>query len=167
MAGLIIELIETVEQQNSLYEQLLELSAKKKTVIIDNSLEKLQKLLDEESSLIGKCQRLDKQREQLFDDIAFVLNLKREDVTLSKLSAAIKGQPEEKRLTTAKDKAVSLLNKIKGINDVNRYLVEQSLEHIEFNVNLIRSAAGNESYYMDSSGNDIVLPGKVFFDTTQ
>lgn len=159
--------MDTVEEQILIYEALLEIAAKKKVSIVENNIEEVGEYTSEESTLLGKCSRLDKKRDTLFNDIAFVLNKKPEDITLSKLVELIKGQPEEERLTQIHDKAVDTLKKLKKINDLNRTLVETSLEHIDYSMNLIRGALNPQPYYCDLAGNEINLSGKMLFDTKQ
>lgn len=167
MAGLIEELMNTVDKQIDIYEELLEIAAKKKVSIVENRVEDLAEFTAVENTLLGRCSRLDKQRETLFNDIAFVLNKKSEDITLTKLIELIKGQPEEERLIKTRDKAFETLNKLKQINDLNRMLVETSLEHIDYSMNVIRGALSPQPYYCDLAGNEIDLPGKMLFDTKQ
>lgn len=167
LAGLIEELMNTVEKQIVIYDELLEIAAKKKVAVIENKVEELAGFNSEENTLLGRCTRLDKRREELFDDIAFVLNKKNKDITLSKLIELIKGQPEEERLVQIRDRATESLNKLKQINDLNKILIETSLEHIDYSMNVIRGALNPQPYYCDLAGNEINLPGKVLFDTKQ
>lgn len=157
----------TVDEQIEIYEALLEIAAKKKVSIVENKLEEISDYTAQENTLLGRCNRLDKQRDGLLNDIAFVLNKKPEDITLSKLVELIKGQPEEERLTQIRDKAVETLKKLKKINDLNRVLVETSLEHIDYSMNVIRGALSPQPYYCDLAGNEINLSGKMLFDTKQ
>lgn len=167
MAGLIEELMDTVDKQIEIYDELLEIAAKKKTAVIENKIDALSEITAAENTLLGRCSRLDKQRETLFDDIAFVLNKKSEDITLSKLVELIKGQPEEQRLAAIRDRAMDTLNKLKKINDLNRTLIETSLQHIDYSMNVLRGTLNPQPYYYDLAGNEINLPGKMLFDAKQ
>lgn len=167
MAGLIEELMDTVEEQIFIYEELLETAAKKKVIIIENNVEGLSELNDIENTLLGRCTRLDKKRDSLFKDIAFVLNKKSEDITLSKLVELMQGQPEEQRLVQIRDRAVDTIERLKSINDLNRVLIETSMEHLDYSMNLIRGAINPQPYYVDLAGNEVTLPGRMMFDTKQ
>ena len=166
MASLINELIYVLEEQNKVYQELLEISSKKKLSIIENDITKLQTFISKENTLVGKSQRLDKKRIQLFKDIAFVLN-KPNQINLSLIIEMIKGQSEEEQLIKIKNKTIELLNKLKIINDQNKELIEISLEHIEVSMNFIRSSVNSEPYFYDSQGNEINHSNKKLFDATQ
>ena len=157
----------TVDKQIEIYDELLEIAARKKTAVIENNLESLSEITALENTLLGKCSRLDKQRETLFADIAFVLNRKNETITLSKLVELIKGQPEEQRLISIRNRAMDSLNRLKKINELNKILIETALEHIDYSMNILRSTLNPQPYYCDLAGNEINLPGKMFFDAKQ
>ncbi|MBR1736412.1 MAG: flagellar protein FlgN [Firmicutes bacterium] len=167
MAGLISDLISNINEQSEVYDSLLELAGKKKVVIIANDVDKLQGIVDEENVLLGKIGRLDKSRVQLFKDIAFVLNKKDEDISLTKLMELIKGQAEENELKEAKENLFSKADRLKTINEQNQKLIEYSLEHIDFSMNVIRSALSNQPSYCDAMGNELSDSNQRMFDTKQ
>ena len=53
MASLVENLIDLLEQENSEYEKLLELSMKKTPVIIEGDISKLEEITDEEQIIVG------------------------------------------------------------------------------------------------------------------
>lgn len=167
MAGLIEQLIETVSEQNKIYAQLLEISMKKKSVIIENNIEELQKIVTAENSLVGKSSKLEKARNELFNDISFVLNKKSEEMSLTKIAELMEGKPEAAEIIKVRDEAAEVIKKLKAINDINKDLIEYSLDHIDFSMNVLRSTLSNEPYYYDSAGNEINSPNKRLFDIKQ
>lgn len=166
MASLITELINTLEEQNNIYELLLDIASKKKVAIIENNVPQLQAFVAEENTIVGKNQRLEKKRIELFNDISIVLS-KTKDMTLKELIESIKGQAEEKILTDIMEKLLNTLPKLKSLNDQNQELLQMSMDHIDFSVNLIRGGANQIPTYYDSSGNEINLSDKKMFDTKQ
>ncbi|MBR1442568.1 MAG: flagellar protein FlgN [Firmicutes bacterium] len=167
MAGLISELIGNINEQSEVYDSLLELAGKKKVAVIANDIEKLQSIVDEENVLLGRIGRLDKSRVQLFKDIAFVLNKKDEDISLNKLMDLIKGQSEENELRKAKEELFDKAGRLKTLNEQNQKLIEYSLEHIDFSMNVIRSALSNKPSYCDAMGNELSDSSQRMFDTKQ
>lgn len=166
MAGLTTELVNTINSQNEIYEQLVDIGLKKKVSIIENNLKHLQELISKENELVGKNSRLDRKREQIFKDIAFVLN-KPLPITLLQIIDLIKGQPDELTLKNSREKSIELLEKLKKINDHNKDLIQVSLEQIDFSMNFIRGSMSNTPYYYDSAGNEINLGDKKLFDAQQ
>lgn len=167
MAGLINQLIDTLKKQKEIYLQLLDSAFEKKQIIIKNNIEELQAITDQENILVGKSLRLDKERIQYFEDIAFVLNKNKDDMTLSYLVELIEGQAEYEELLQLKNDIFGILEKLKKINQQNEDLINYSLEYVEYSMNLIRSALNNRPYYCDSRGQEISYGGEGLFDTKQ
>ncbi len=162
MAGLIDELITTLSEMNDLYEQLIKSGKEKRDVIIKNDIEALQKVNENENILVGKTLKLDKKREELFSDIAFVLNKNQEDITLTKLIEYIEEQPEVEDVKKLRDSANELLSELKSINESNKILIEESLNHAEFSMNLLRGSLSKKPYYCDTLGNEIPTGDRLF-----
>lgn len=166
MAGLINDLILTLNEMNDLYEQLITTGKEKRDVIIKNDIESLQKINENENILVGKTLKLDKKREELFSDIAFVLNKNPEEITLTKLIEYIDKQNEVNDVIAAKEKAEKLLAELKKTNESNRTLIEESLNQAEFSMNLLRGSLSKRPYYCDTLGNEIPT-GERLFDIKQ
>lgn len=165
MASLIEELIETLEEQNKIYENLLEIASKKKVAIIENNIPNLQEIVAQENTIVGRNLRLDKKRSELFDDMGIVLNKK--NANLSDIIEAIKGQEGEKSLIKIKEKAEDILPKLKNLNDQNQELIQMSMDYVEYSMNLIRGGATGKPTYYDSAGNEINVSDKKMFDARQ
>ena len=167
MAGIIINLIETIKEQISLYEILLESTKEKKRAVIENNIDLINKLNDDDNITVGRIMKLDKKREELFRDIAFVLNKEMKGITITKIIEYIKGQPEEEEVTRLKEKMTSLLSEINDLNEKNKKLIGYAIEQIDFSMNLVRSTLSNEPSYYDTMGNEILSDNKRLFDAKQ
>lgn len=141
MASLMENLIEVLNKESSEYEVLLTLSQRKTPYIISGELEKLQKITDEEQSVVNIISNLDKKRVEVTKDIANVLN---KDVTTLKLVDLIdmlSQRPEEQgALAQAYDKLQSAVRQLKRINSQNEELLNNALEMVEFELNLIQAS---------------------------
>jgi len=166
LAGLINELIVNLNDMNNLYEQLIESGKEKRKVIIKNNIEELQKINADENILVRKTLKLDKKREELFSDIAFVLNKPSENITLTKLIEYIDTQAEAEDVKKARERASCLLAELKEINENNRILIEEALNQTEFSMNVLRGTLSKKPYYCDTHGNEIPT-GDRFFDVKQ
>jgi flagellar biosynthesis/type III secretory pathway chaperone len=163
MAGLMQQLIGVLEEQTGYYSQLCELSAEKNEVIIVNDVQSLQKITSLENIIIGRLQRLDKNRLSIMKDIAMVLNRDENDLTLGKLAELIAGQPEHDTLVSVTERIRSAAHSLKSINDQNRILIDSSLEYIDFSVNVMRSAMDSGPSLYSPTGESID-GSKSFFD---
>jgi len=140
VASLMEELINTLDQENIEYEKLLKLSKRKSDIIVSKDIAQLEKITDEEQIVVTNINRLDSKREEVTKDIANVINKDVESLKLSVLINLMGRQPEQQRkLAVAHDKLKQTVNQVKLVNETNQKLIEQSLEMVEFDLNLIRS----------------------------
>lgn len=166
MASLIHELIDTLNEQNNIYESLLDVASKKKVAIIENNIPTLQQFIKDENLLIGRNQRLEKKRLELFCDIATVLG-KPLNITLKQIIEAIKDKEGEKELIQIREKMLQTLPKLKSINDQNQELLQMSMDFVDFSINVIRSSTEQRPTYYDMLGNEINSSDTKMFDAKQ
>lgn len=150
MASLMENLISVLQDEAKTYGELLELSMKKTPVIVSGDLDGLQKITDEEQDIVARINHLEAKRGEVTKDIANVLN---KDVAKLKLADIINmlGQrpAEQKQLATAHDSLKEVVGQMVRVNEQNRGLIQQSLEMVEFDLNLIhamRSAPQTANY---------------------
>lgn len=140
MASLIENLCSFLEQENSEYEKLLELSMQKTPAIIEGDVEKLGKITDEEQIIVGHINSLDKQREQVMKDVASVLNKDVTTLKLDQLTVMLASRPAEAgRLSEIHRRLKLTMDQMVRVNNHNRDLIERSLEMVEYDMNVIKS----------------------------
>lgn len=172
MASLMEDFMDVLSQENSEYQVLLELSKKKTPVVIKGAIQELQKITDEEQVVVDRVSRLDKKREEILNDIANVINKDVETLKVPVLADMLKSRPEESRkLIEIHDSLKETLGELVRINNQNRELIKQSLEMVEFDLNLVQSmrqapATGDYNKGAYNAGN-LMGPGKSGFDAKQ
>lgn len=140
MASLIDELINVLEEENKEYETLVLLSKEKTPVIVKGDLEKLQRITEVEQEFVGKIRNLERKREEIMTDIGNVLSRDPKTTKITDIIELLSKQPvEQKKLSEIHDKIQTTLNNFKQYNDINANLIKESLEIIEFNLNLVTS----------------------------
>lgn len=140
MASLIEELIDTLNKENIEYEKLLELSKSKATAIVSRNIPALEKITDDEQTVVTAISNLDAKRAQVTRDIADVINKDVETLKLSVLIELLSKQPaEQNALSEIHDKLKSTVGSVRSINESNRQLIDQSLEMVEFDLNMMRA----------------------------
>lgn len=138
MASLIDELISTLDLENVEYEKLLILSKEKTDVIIKGDIDVLRDMVAKEQEHTDKLAALESKRTQIVTDIATVLNKDVNTLTIRKIVQLLKGQDKEQTaLAKVHDQLKTTLNDMVVINEINKQLVEDSLELIDFNINYI------------------------------
>ena len=172
MASLMENLMDLLEKENGEYEKLLELSMQKTPVIIEGNIEKLNKITDEEQIIVGRVNRLDKEREKVMHDIATVLNKAVQTLKLGQLVKLLAERPEQQnRLSQIHTRLKITMDQMVRVNNRNRELIQSSLEMVEYNMNVLKSmkAAPETANYTKSAYNSGSTMGSVqkSFDAKQ
>lgn len=140
MASLMENLMDTLEEEQVLYEELLRLSMKKTPIIIKGDTKALQQITDEEQDVIDKINHLDKKRQEVMKDIANVMNRDVDTLRIIHLIQMLEKRPvEQKRLSSINDRLKETVDKMRRYNEQNKLLIESSLEMVAFDLNLIQS----------------------------
>lgn len=140
MASLIEELITVLEEEDTEYKKLTELSTEKTPVIVKGDLDKLKQITALEQERIEVLNHLEKRRTDVVKDIALVLGKNEEELTVRVIVELLDGQPKEQtRLSQVHDSLKQTLDNISRINDMNKNLITSSLEMTEFNINMLKS----------------------------
>lgn len=171
MAGLIDELMDSLEKENQEYQKLIKLSMEKTGIIIKGDIEALSKIVDEEQLVVERIAPLEKKRAECTNDIAIVINRPAESLTLTKLIELMESQPKvQAQLSELHDKLHNTMSQMARINDMNKGLLKEALELVNFDINLLNSlrqspltANYDKSAY--NTGEHMITSGS--FDTKQ
>ena len=172
MASLMEDLISILEQEDSLYEDLLKLSMSKTPVLISGDLEALSRITEDEQEIVNKVNALDKKREEGMKDIANVLGKDVKTLKLTDLIDVLRSRPaEQNRLAEIYDKLSDTIGQMKRTNEQNRELIESSLEMVQFDMNVLQAykAAPETANYSKNALNSGAYMGntKGGFDAKQ
>ena len=171
MASLIQELIDTLESEEELYRDLIPIATKKTKVIIDNDLASLQLITEQEQLIVEKINVLEHKREEVIVNIGTVINRNPSTLNMKAMIAFLEKQPEEqKKLCEIHDRLKNVMNTLVELNGRNKSLIQQSLEMIEFNMNLIQStrmSPGSNNYTKKASQFELAAAQTGMFDAKQ
>lgn len=85
------------------------------------------------------------------------------EVTVSKLIESL-GSEKSKDLETCRDRILNALDRLRSSNELNSRLIRNSLEYIDFSINLFASADGGSNNYGDSGQVSNNAGKRSFFD---
>lgn len=143
MAGIVYELMDVLDAQVECYEGLNKLAKYKEQAIVEKNLQFLEEVTGTEEQFVGRLAMLDNKREVLMKDIAMVTGMNSKEVTLTTIAAKLSGQEEvSNKLTSLRDHIKSELTVLKRQSDLNKELLNQSLEFVDFMINAIGSTKG-------------------------
>ncbi|MDR0273533.1 MAG: flagellar protein FlgN, partial [Clostridiales bacterium] len=131
VAGMIDQLVDVLKNQTERHNELYGLSLEEKDAIVKNDIESLQNLVKLKNMVISQNNRLEKQRISLVNDIAEVTGNKKDDISLADVIEILKEQPaEQEKIREAGTALRESVNKLKEVNDLNKSLLESSLEFV-------------------------------------
>lgn len=159
---LINELINVLNQENRVYDSILKISKSKTNVIVEGKVSELENMVKLEQSLVLQMGRLENMREKIAEQIAEQLNLKPSEITISELLKHLEsGKGQE--LKICQEVLGTTIKELKDTNDLNSKLIRNSLDFINFSINLVASVdTGTNNYGNTGQVND--GKKKTFFD---
>lgn len=171
MASLMEELMVTLDEEEKIYRQLIPIEQDKTRAIIANDLKTLQDITVAEHELVDQTSALEGKRERIVVDIATVLGKNPKTINLNEIVGILKNQPEDqKKLQKVHDRLRKTVLQLQDINDQNKELLKESIDMVEFNMNVIRStrmSSGSSNYSSDASEVAGMAPQHGMFDAKQ
>lgn len=170
MASLMDNLIEVLEEENTQYEQLVELSKEKKEAIVKADVQKLEEITAQEQEISGRLRNLDVRRDSVLKDMSDVLGKDFKEMTITRLIGYLDQQPKEQaRLSEIRAKILETGKQMQQWNKRNEALLNQAMEMVEFDLTLFKSmrqAPETANYNKDACSTGDLL-GNSGFDTKQ
>lgn len=141
MASLIDFLINILDDENREYKKLLDLSDNKTSAIVKGNVELLQEIFGEEQKLIDELNRIDDQRQACVSDICRILHISPADVKVKQIVQLLEKKPKEHdALEQSYLNLKKTVTQLKQVNDNNKLLLKESMDMIDFEINLARNA---------------------------
>jgi len=166
VASIMDEFISVLEEENSTYEKLVALSKTKTDAIIYSKIDDLTRITEAEQEVMGELMRLDKQRLKIRGEMSKILRVPEESLTLLSMANMFEKRPQDKqKLLDLREKLRLTLIEVAQVNKENESLLQQSMEMLEFDMNLIRSmkvAPTTANYDRNALSTDTILPGAGF-----
>lgn len=160
--SLITELIDVLQQENAVYEDILKISKNKTNIIVEGKVKELESIVKIEQSLVLQMAKLEDKRESLVGRLSQELNIKPEDITISGLVKYLQ-DADSRKLKWVQDKLGNTLGELKESNELNSKLIKNSLDYINFSVNILSDASSGSNNY-GNNGQVGDTKKKNFFD---
>lgn len=170
MASLVDDLTQVLEKETVEYQRLVDLSEDLREALIESDVPAVERISAGQEEVANGIQSLETKRAHIMSDIAVVLNKKPEELKISVLEETLANQPkEQQRLAAVRTGLKETMSQLKRINQANQALIHQSMELLEFDLNLFRSMrqAPETANYNKSAVNTGDLLGSRGFDTKQ
>lgn len=148
------ELIIVLGQETELYTEILNITKNKTNTIVEGKVAELENMVKLEQSLLLKMGKLETLREQSIDKISAQIGVKPSELTLSQLYKHLDEQ-DVQALKKHQNKMAAIVNEVKNSNDLNSKLIKNSLDYINFSINLLTEMNSvNNSYGFDGNSSN-------------
>ena len=167
MASLIEELIMVLGDEERVYAEIIPVAEKKTRIIVNNDLQSLNSITKEEQALIGRISKLEKKRQEVIRNIGIVMNKKESELNFITIIDLLKGQEkEQEELRKLHDRLKRTIDALKLINERNQMLIKQSIEMIDFDINLMQSLRTSPGVGQYNTSSEVEIQGmnKGMFD---
>lgn len=140
------KVIETLDSLAEMHEHLLQTGLEKKQAIIDKDLDSLMRIMRVETKLIKDITTLDFERVAACRKLMIEKGVKnRLNTTYRQLMGVVFVPEERLQLQAVHERLERALKELKHLNDLNQTLLNQSLDFIQFSIELFISPE-DESY---------------------
>jgi len=158
---LVVErLLQVLDEEARLYEDILKISKNKTDVIVKGNVAELENIVKIEQSIVLRINELEDMRDEVVGKLSAEVGLKPSEVSISSLLGHLKGEQAEK-LKCFQERMMAILGELKNINELNAKLINNSLEYINFSINLLAAADAADGTY--GSSGQINSSGKRSF----
>ena len=167
MASLIEELIMVLGDEEKIYSEIIPIAEKKTQIIVNNDLQSLNSITEEEQALVGKISKLERKRQEVIRNIGIVMNKKESELNFITIIELLNGQEkEQEELRRLHDRLKRTVEALSLINERNQMLIKQSIEMIDFDINLIQSLKSSPGVGQYNTSSEVEMQGinKGMFD---
>jgi flagellar biosynthesis/type III secretory pathway chaperone len=164
------DLTQVLENETDSYKELVRLSEDLREALIGSDVPSVERLTAAQEDVSNDIQSMESRRGRIMRDMATVLNKKPEELTLGVLEETLANQPQAREeLTTVRTELKMAMEELRRINHTNQTLLRQSMDLLEFDLNLFRSMrqAPETANYNKAAMNTGDLLGSRGFDAKQ
>lgn len=141
MASLIDLLIDDLNNEDTGYNKLLDLSNDKTSAIVKGDVDELQKIFLQEQKLIEELETVEQKRQEDVKEICSILRLPYEEIRVEHIVQILEKKPKEHdALEEVYLRLKRTLNQLTTVNDNNKLLLKESMDMIQFELDLAKNS---------------------------
>ena len=146
--------------------KLLELAKHKQEVIVQDHTDELSRIMQQESKLIKRLTDLDAERSTFLQRYLSEAGVNRNlGITLTEFSRLVVQAREKFALLELQTRLLDVTRQLKAQNDTNQQLIRNSLEFIDFSLELLTGAETDDMTYQNPAQSKSAYKNKRVFDT--
>lgn len=163
----ISQLVHTIQQLIIQHEKLLQLANEKREIIINDRVDDLLRITAEESKIVKEISGLEILSRQLLRQAGESLGIPmQESSTLGELLESLPDTDaiHRNQLSGVRTKLLETIDQLKQVNELNRQLIEQSLDYITFQIDILTDAPDQDVTYQRPADDQQVKKRIGLFD---
>lgn len=162
MENYFADLLEIMNKEIDIYDELKLVEQKKKQIIIDNDVKALEAITAREQGFVKAIVHLESLRAQVVDGFCRSKNI--DEISTIDEIIELSSPPEKKEIIKSRDRLKNTINELMEITDLNSKLLEQSIEYVNYTLDLARSLGETELTYGKDAVDRKVKVDKNLFD---
>ncbi len=162
MESNLLNLIDIMQKECEIYTQLKAVEVEKKQIIIDNDVKALEKVTAREQGFLKTIVHLEELRAEVVDGFCSSIGLEKFE-TINDILNVLK-ESEKKKLTKVRDELYSVTTSLKEVNELNNMLLNQSIDYINYTIEVARSTGEENVGYDDGANDRLIKVDKSLFD---
>lgn len=160
------QLIDSLLLLDEYHRDMLVIGETKKTAIINNDVEKLIEVMNQESKVMKQIEKAEGERISACQAFLQEKGIKSQlNLTITELIRLVFDPEEKKHLQQAQSRLSATLDQLKELNDLNQKLLEQSLNFIDYSLDLLGGRSDDEITYQHPGGKTGGIHRPGWFDT--
>lgn len=140
------ELIDILGRETGIYEELLKISKDKTELIVKGKVDELDEITKLEQNYIADIGKLEYLREKTVKALTETLGVNHSDITISELIKHL-NKDNAKELEECKKNLIDIIEEIKSVNELNSKLIQNSIDYINFSINILSSVPETNNNY--------------------
>jgi len=156
------QLKNTLIKENELYTQVLKLANEKTKVIVAGDIKTLENITKKEQQYIMNMSTFEKIRKSILTNIAAELNIE-EISTVSELILFVE-ENTGNEIDNLRNVLLKTIADLKLVNEGNEKLINQSLQYINFNLELLTNSHEDNCRYSNKASENKEVKSINFFD---
>jgi flagellar biosynthesis/type III secretory pathway chaperone len=143
-------ILEIMKKECKIFEEMIFLAKKKPNIIIKREIEELEIITKVENKMAVELEKLEEER---FNKVVYVfenMKVKVEKQDLMTLASILENK-ESELMIEYREKMLSLINELKKENEINVKLINNSMEYVDFLINVVTNGDNSaDNNYSDS-----------------
>lgn len=155
-------LLVILDDEYKIYEEILGVSKQKTQIIVEGKVSELDQMVKVEQALVMQISKIEKKRADLFDKLSQHTNLDKNNWNITELKK-IATPEQQTRLQKYQEGMIGMVSELNHFNQLNSKLISNSLDFIEFSLNMISTADIASNNY-GNKGDTLDKEKKNLFD---